>query len=614
MNQGTAPHSVNAARLTTLGPAGEHARRSEACGSKPFGQGHERFEGHPADRAFHALIGRLTAGLSPAALTLAYFDWFIHLASAPERQLEMSADALRSMSHFMDCVTYQISADASPWNCIKPQPQDRRFANQGWELPPFNLMAQGFLLAQQWWHNATTGVQGVSHQNAAIVEFSVRQMLDMLAPSNFAISNPEVIERAFHSRGENFVTGLRNWASDCAALVPGGEVKRAREFEVGKNLAMSPGKIVYRNELIELIQYSPSTENVRQEPILIVPAWIMKYYILDLSPRNSLVKYLIDSGFTVFMISWKNPTAEDRDRSFEDYRREGVEAAVIKVQEIVPDRDIHAMGYCLGGTLLSIAAAAMTKSGSSGLKSITLLAAQTDFTDAGELTLFINESQVAFLEDMMWKRGVLDAGQMAGTFRILRSNDLVWSRIVREYLMGERASESDLMAWNADSTRMPYRMHSDYLRKLFLDNDLAEGRYLVDGKPIVLSDIQTPMFIVGTVRDHVAPWKSTYKMHFLAHSDITYVLTSGGHNAGILSPPGEQGHSYQILETSANAPYIGPDDWLQVAPAFEGSWWIEWKKWLDARSNGLCAPPPIGAHGIDTQQLPDAPGSYVHLT
>lgn len=556
----------------------------------------------------------MTAGLSPAALALAYLDWLIHLASAPERQLEMSTDALRIMSQFLGCVTNQLSTDASPWNYIKPQPQDRRFAGLYWELPLFNLTAQAFLLTQQWWHKATTGVRGVSHQNAAIVEFSVRQMLDILAPSNFAISNLEALERARRSGGENFVAGFRNWLRDSAALLPSGQAKQSHELEVGRDLAISPGKVVYRNELMELIQYFPSTETVRQEPILIVPAWIMKYYILDLSPRNSLVKYLTDRGFTVFMISWKNPTAEDRDRSLEDYRREGVEAAVIKVREIVPGFDIHAMGYCLGGTLLSIAAAAMARGRKSRLKSITLLAAQTDFTDAGELTLFINESQVAFLEDMMWKRGVLDARQMAGTFQILRSNDLIWSRVVREYLMGEQAPESDLMTWNADSTRMPYRMHSDYLRKLFLNNDLAEGHYLVDGKPIVLSDIRTPMFIVGTVRDHVAPWKSTYKMHLLAYSDITYVLTSGGHNAGILSPPGEEGHSYQILETAANAPYIGPDDWRQVAPAFEGSWWTEWEKWLTAKSGGLCASPAMGAHGIDPRELPDAPGSYVHLT
>ena len=246
------------------------------------------------------------------------------------------------------------------------------------------------------------------------------------------------------------------------------------------------------------------------------------------------------------------------------------------------------------------------------LKSITLLAAQTDFTEAGELTLFINESQVAFLEDMMWERGVLDTTQMAGAFQLLRSNDLIWSRIAHDYLMGERASPSDLMAWNADATRLPYRMHSEYLRKLFLHNDLAEGRYLVEGKPIALSDIHTPMFVVGTVRDHVAPWKSTYKINYQVDADVTYLLTSGGHNVGVVAPPSEAGHSYQVGTKRKDAPYIGPDEWLKAAPRSEGSWWPEWTRWLVAHSGEPCEPPRMGVELADGHSLPDAPGDYVH--
>jgi polyhydroxyalkanoate synthase subunit PhaC len=565
-------------------------------------------EPYPVDRAFHAMLARLTGGISPVALSLAYLDWASHLAAAPQRQLETSQAALRGATQFLEASLHYFSPQHGPWSLIKPKPQDRRFAGLEWERPPFNLMAQAFLLNEQWCHEATTGVRGVAPRNAAIVEFSVRQVLDMLAPSNFAVTNPEVLDKAFRSAGENFV-----FLADWMQLLTAGNPASDKSFVVGKTVAASRGKVVFRNDLIELIQYYPTTDKVHPEPILIVPAWIMKYYILDLSPRNSLVKFLTGEGFTVFMISWRNPGAADRDIAFDDYRKLGVQAALAAMGEVVPGRQVHALGYCLGGTLLSIAAAAMAGRGDDRLKSISLLAAQTDFTEAGELTLFINESQVAFLEDMMWERGVLDTTQMAGAFQLLRSNDLIWSKLSRDYLMGERAPSSDLMAWNADATRLPYRMHSEYLRDLFLDNDLAEGRYLVDGKPIALSDIHTPMFVVGTVRDHVAPWKSTYKINYQVEADVTYLLTSGGHNAGIVAPPGEQGHFYQVRTKAADAAYIGPDEWLQAGPKVEGSWWPEWARWLTARSGELCEPPGIGIGRADGQMLPDAPGDYVRL-
>lgn len=569
-------------------------------------------EDHQGDRAFHALLARLTGGISPVALSLAFIDWAAHLAAAPQRQMDISQEALRTTRQLLESALHFFSSDQGPWSLIKPQPQDRRFAAPEWERPPFNLLAQSFLLREQWWHNATTGVRGVAPQNEAIVEFSVRQVLDMLAPSNFVATNPEVLQKAFQSGGENFVFGVQNWYSDWMRMLSAGKPQQDQDFVVGKNVATSRGKVVFRNELIELIQYYPATGNVHPEPILIVPAWIMKYYILDLSPHNSLVKFLTDQGFTVFMISWRNPGPGDREIAFDDYRKLGVVAALDAIGQIVPDHPIHALGYCLGGTLLSIAAATMGRDGDDRLKSITLLAAQTDFTEAGELTLFINESQVAFLEDMMWERGVLDTTQMAGAFQLLRSNDLIWSRITRDYLMGERAPPSDLMAWNADATRLPYRMHSEYLRKLFLDNDLAGGRYVVEGRPVALSDIHTPMFVVGTLRDHVAPWKSTYKIHYQVDADVTFLLTSGGHNTGIVAPPGEDGRSYQVKDQPEDAPYVGPDEWLKTAPRVEGSWWVEWARWLTARSGEPCEPPRIGAGQADSGSLPDAPGDYVH--
>lgn len=561
------------------------------------------------DRTFHALLARFTGGVSPTALLLAWLDWGCHLAGAPQRRMEIAERVVRDTGRMLEAAARATSPAQEPWSVIRPDGRDRRFRAPQWEAAPFNIVAQAFLLGERWWHDATTGVRGVSRANEAIVEFSVRQMLDMLAPSNFAMTNPQVLEKAFQSGGENFVFGVQNWCGDLMRLLSAAKPAGDEQFIVGKTVAVSPGKVVYRNELIELIQYHPTTAQVRPEPILIVPAWIMKYYILDLSPQNSLVKYLTDQGFTVFAISWRNPDARDRDVAFDDYRKLGAMAALDVIGRIVPAKKIHALGYCLGGTLLSIAAAAMARDGDDRLGTVTLLAAQTDFTEAGELTLFINESQVAFLEDVMWQRGYLDTAQMAGAFALLRSNDLIWSRLSRDYLMGEASAPSDLMAWNADATRLPYRMHSEYLRKLFLNNDLAEGRYRVGGGNISLSDIHIPMFVVGTLTDHVAPWRSVHKLHYQVDADLTFLLTSGGHNAGVVAPPDEAGHSYQVMTKAGDAPYVGPDEWLKLAPHVEGSWWPEWTRWLSAKSGELCEPPPIGDGDIDG--LPDAPGDYV---
>jgi polyhydroxyalkanoate synthase len=563
------------------------------------------------DRMRAAWTARATAGLSPAALSLAWYDWFIHLAFAPGKQLELANKAARkAMRIAAHAATIATDPNAPP--CIEPLVGDNRFSAEAWKKPPFCMLAQAFLLNQQWWHNVTHEVPGVAPHHEEVVSFCARQALDMVSPSNFPFLNPEVIARTVETGGMNFVDGFKHWAEDTGRLASGQPPVGTENFVVGKDVAVTPGKVVYRNHLIELIQYAPTTETVFAEPVLLVPAWIMKYYILDLSPENSLIRYLVGKGHTVFCVSWRNPTEEDRNLSMDDYRRLGVMAALDVVSAIVPNRKIHATGYCLGGTLLAVAAAAMARAGDARLASMTMLAAQTDFTEPGELAIFIDDSELHLLEGMMWERGYLSADQMAGAFQLLRTNDLIWSRVVRDYLMGERAPMFDLMAWNADSTRMPYRMHSEYLRRLYLDNELAAGRFMVDGRTAALQNIRAPMFVVGTERDHVAPWRSVYKIHYLSDAEVTFALTSGGHNAGIVSEPGRSNRYYRIATKTVDGFCLSPNEWAEAAEATTGSWWEAWSGWLAAHSSAERVPAPaMGSAARGFRPIENAPGSYV---
>jgi polyhydroxyalkanoate synthase len=563
------------------------------------------------DRSLHAAVARYTAGLSPSALALAYLDWAAHLAATPGKGIQLAEKAARKSMRLFAYACRCGSGNDPSARCIEPLPQDRRFASERWQQFPFNLIYQAFLLNQQWWHVATTGIRGVSSHHENVVAFASRQILDMLSPSNFVLTNPEVLERTAQQGGMNLVRGVANLIDDWQRATRTERLAGVDKFIVGANVAATPGEVIYRNNLIELIRYAPAVAKVRPDPVLIIPAWIMKYYVLDLSPHNSLVKYLTMQGYTVFMISWRNPSEEDRNLSMEDYRAQGVMAALDAVNAQLPGAGIHAVGYCLGGTLLSIAAAAMARDDDRRLKSLTLLAAQIDFTEAGELMLFIDESEVAFLEDLMWEQGFLDARQMAGAFQLLRSNDLIWSHMVRNYLLGEREPMTDLMAWNADATRMPYRMHCEYLRRLFLDNDLAEGRFTAGGHPVALSDIRLPIFAVGTTQDHVAPWRSTHKIHLLTDAEVTYVLTTGGHNAGIVSEIGHDGRSYQVMTKPAEGHYVAPDTWLATAPRKDGSWWPEWTAWLNAYSGPPADEERSNIRGSGVTSLGPAPGTYV---
>ena len=576
--------------------------------------GASREGGHPdaLDALANAMRARGTGGLSPAAALLAWYDWALHLVLSPGKQHSLLKQGLENQQRFARYAVQAAGTRDCP-TCVEPLEQDRRFADPAWQHWPFNLIHQGFLLQQQWWQDATTGVRGVSHHHENMVTFAGRQWLDMWSPSNFIWSNPEVLAAIASSGGANLWRGAMNLLDDARRLALDDAPAGVEGFEVGKDVAVTPGKVVFRNHLIELIQYAPTTAEVHAEPVLIVPSWIMKYYILDLSPHNSMVKYLVAQGHTVFIISWRNPTAADRDLGLDDYRSLGVMAALEAVATIVPERKVHAVGYCLGGTLLAIAATAMARDGDDRLQSLSLLAAETDFRESGEIALFVDESQLAWLEAAMWDKGYLDGRQMAGAFQMLNSQDLIWSRRVREYLLGERQTQNDLMAWNADLTRMPYRMHSEYLRQLYLGNDLAEGRYRVDGRPVALADITVPLFVVGTVRDHVAPWQSVYKLHLLSDAELTFVLTSGGHNAGVVSEPGHPRRSFQIGTRSAGERYLDPQQWRAQTPLHEGSWWPAWQHWLAQRSSARVTPPAMGSRRGAYAPLADAPGTYVAM-
>lgn len=564
------------------------------------------------DRFAQACLARTTLGLAPAALTLAWIDWLMHLAGSPGKQVELGRKASRKWLRYLWYFARAARSADCP-RCIEPLEQDTRFDAEPWRHWPFNVVHQAFLLQQQWWHNATTDVNGVSPHHEAMVSFCARQLLDAWAPSNFVATNPEVLQATLRSGGMNFATGWRNLVEDARRTVLGEAPVGADAFVPGQQVALTPGKVVWRNRLMELIQYTPQTRTVCPEPVLIVPAWIMKYYILDLSPDNSLVRYLVEQGHTVFMISWKNPGPEDRDTSMDDYLRLGFLEALSIIGRILPGRRVHASGYCLGGTLLAIAATALARDGDTRLATVSLQAAQVDFEDAGELMLFIDDSQVSLLEDMMATQGFLDTRQMAGAFQVLRSSDLIGSRRLRQYLLGQRPPMNDLMAWNADATRMPYRMHSEYLRRLFLHNDLAKGRYRVDGRVVALGDLQWPVFAVGTSKDHVAPWRSVYKLHVFTDTELTFVLASGGHNVGVVNPPtrGFEGARYQIATRARHGRYIDPDTWAVNAPTHAGSWWPAWQAWLAAHSGKPVAPPRMGRPDAGLAPLADAPGHYV---
>ncbi len=543
-----------------------------------------------------------TRGASPIAMSTAWFDWLAHMAISPGHRAKLAVDGAHKAAEGLGEVYTAWLEAASGW---PPAPEA---ADTG-----LRALTDMYDAWQGWLAKAVVeGARGVSVPHARRVAFSLEQWLEAWHPRNFYWTNPDALAATREERGANLLRGWQNLTEDLRH--PG---RNRATGALGDRLAPTPGRVVYRNRLIELIQYDPQTEEVLTEPILIVPAWILKYYILDLNAQSSLVRYLVDQGFTVYMISWRNPGREDRDLSFDAYRRLGVQAALDAIGAHRPKSRVHAVGYCLGGTLLAVTAAALARDGTDPLASLTLLAAQVDFRDAGDLALFIDEAQLAALDADMNAIGYLDGSQMAAAFTLLRARDLVWRRFQEEYLLGKRGELIDLMIWNADTTRMPRRMHSEYLRHFFLNNDFVQGRCRVDGRPVAVSDIRAPIFALGTQKDHVAPWESVFKIHLFADTDVTFALTNGGHNAGVVSPPGHPRRHHRIHTKADSDHYVSPDDWLELAESRDGSWWPSWVDWLAARSSGR-SPAPVPARVprrdnmlAEGADLPAAPGRYV---
>jgi polyhydroxyalkanoate synthase len=558
------------------------------------------------DQNFRAVLARASKGMSPLDLGLSYLDWVSHLSISPGRRLLLAQslfNKLRALGAFSVISLLDKSAEG-PASQI-----ERRMLGEAWQKWPFKVFAQAHQATKDWWTEASTGVDGVSDDHEVVVHAVGEQIIDMLSPANYPLTNPEVLKATRTERGRNLYRGLKLFIKDQINDAANKGLAENREFKVGENLGVTPGKVVYQNELVELIQYEPTTARVDAEPVLICPPWIMKFYILDLSPRNSMVKYLVEQGKTVFIISWKNPTAEDRDISFDDYRALGLMKAIDAVATICPKRKINAVGYCIGGTLLLIAAMAREKDDRLG--SISLFAAQADFSEAGDIMRFISPSQISFLEKIMWKQGYLGIENMGGAFSALQASDLIHAGAVNRYFLGNESKPNDLMSWNADGTRMPYRMHKEYLNSLYLENQLARNKFEVDGRPVAISDIRVPLFVLGTETDHVAPWKSVFKLHGLTHEELTFVLTSGGHNAGVVSGPEHPRRRYRAHTRKPGDNYLDPDTWVQDNDPVQGSWWPYWDKWLREHSSTKIVPPAMGASRKGYKVLRDAPGEYV---
>ena len=577
--------------------------------AKMIGEVAERSSNVLADFLKRHANGNAVSFGDELGIAKAFMDMWSKLAANPmalaQAQVAMYFDYLRLWQNsWLKLMGHQAAPVA------QPAKSDSRFKDDEWQSNfVFDYVKQSYLIAARHIHDLVSGVEGIPEESKKKVDFFTRQYIDALAPSNFALTNPQVLRETMKTGGANLVKGLRNLLEDLDEGDGQLRIKMTdmKAFKVGQNVATMPGKVVYQNELMQLIQFAPLTETVYRRPLLIVPPWINKYYILDLREKNSFIRWASQQGHTVFVISWVNPDSRLAHKTFEDYMFEGPLAALDAIEQATGEREVNAIGYCLGGTLLGCTLGYMAARGDERIKSATFFVALLDFSIPGELGVFIDEKQVENLEKRMNERGYLEGSEMAATFNMLRSNDLIWSFVITNYLMGKEPFPFDLLYWNSDSTRMPAAMHSFYLRNMYLHNRLREpGGISLGGVPIDLSKVKVPAYFISTVEDHIAPWKSTYLGAKLLRGPVRFVLGGSGHIAGIVNPPAANKYGYWTNDVLPDS----PDDFQAGATQHPGSWWSDWQAWIDALNGADRVPARTPGEG-GLKAIEDAPGSYV---
>src|SRR5216683_2912093 len=545
--------------------------------------------------------------LSPGEVSKAFAQVWLDALRNPERGMAAYADFVAQSTQIWTNATLQmwgVAPKDPPPPTISPEPGDRRFNAPDWQRnAAFDALKQSYLLGATSLLKSVAGVEGLDRAQQRKIQFYLRQFVDAISPTNSLFTNPQVIHETIESGGRNLVNGTEHLLRDLAA----GEIKMTDKdaFAPGRNLAMTQGQVIYRNKLIELIQYTPTTDQVHSVPLLFIPPWINKYYILDMQPKNSLIKFLVDQGFSVFVISWKNPDASMEDTTFDDYLELGPLTALDVVKEITGSPTVNPVGYCIGGTLLSMTLPYLAAQGDTSVNAATFLVALQDFTDVGDTAVFIDEPQVAYMEQQMLERGYLESRSMATMFNMLRANDLIWSNVVNNYLLGKEPPAFDLQYWNADGTRMVRAAHSFYIRHTYLENNLIKPNHVsLKGVPIDLAHIRQDIYAVGTEQDHIAPWRSAWRITQLANGKSRFVVGGSGHIAGVINPPTRGRGYWSNPKPAANA-----DAWMEGATRHEGSWWSDWLEWLRPRSGNQVVPPSLGSTAHPP--LTPAPGTYV---